>query len=295
MKLSDVNIILQQYKIATYFGFPLIYEVTSSKLKRIFSKCYSVAIFFAYFVFTLICLIERAKTYTVFFAPMQILIDVLQLFSEMFFISVCLLWPTKRFQHWKTFWSHLKVLDKHLTKLNFEETQNSFLCGTIISVCFAIIFCAQFWEIQFWYHMGRFKIIYSYMNFRMVMYYQLFVTILISQITRMLKVRFDFLNNYLHKVGTRKHILWDVSQTEACFTIHRLQGVSKLYAMIYEIVHIFNKILGWHIFFIISSTILEILSAVNFGIAVFSFNSHMSMDIIIINVVYSMIYLVSTF
>lgn len=298
MKLSDADIISRQYKIATFFGFPLVCEVTTPKLKRICSKCYSVLIFFAYFFFTLACLFERTKSYRLF-TPIEAINNVLQICSEIFFLSVCLLWPEKRYRYWKTFWRNLRLLDQNLKKLSFEEVQNTFVCGTITSVCFAIIFSVQFWEILTWYNMGKYTILYSYMNFRIAMYYHLYATILICQITRMFKVRFEFLNRYLHKVGSKKHILWDVSQTEANLTIHRLQEISKLFARMHELIKIFNNVLSWHICFIITSTILATLSSVNFGITVLSHESfkrsHISTELIIINVAYSAIYLVSAF
>lgn len=298
MKLCDRNVILTQYKIATYFGFPWIFGISSTRLRSACSKCYPMAVLFIYLALTTACLCERIEYYKVIYTPAHSLSDILQLLSEVSFLSACLVWPAKRFGRWKAFWSDLKTLDKNLKKLNFERKRNPLICGATSVVCFTVVFSIHAWEMLNWYHMGQYSIIFSYLNFRIVMYYQLFVTILIYHITKMFKVRYEFLHGYIHKVIGKINMSWGASQNDTYFTIRQLQEISKLYATIHGLIKLFNNILGWHICFIITNTVLTILNYVTFGLMILTQRTYEQTQLsvgLIINMVNSAIYLVSTF
>ncbi|KAJ8917190.1 hypothetical protein NQ315_012682 [Exocentrus adspersus] len=185
------------------------------------------------------------------------------------------------------FWKNLDLLDQNLKKLNYQNKHSLAFHTGVISTCFTVLFLVHAYEVLNWYSSGSYVIIYSYMNFRLCMYYQLLVVLMMCYITRMLKLRIDFLKRYLRKVMARKRgVLWNVPQENES---NEFQEISKLYGTIYNSVKLFNYIFGWHIYFVIMASVLEVLSSVSFGLTLFFY---LKLErYVLINVLYTCIVL----
>nr|CAH7744894.1 unnamed protein product [Callosobruchus chinensis] len=108
-----------------------------------------------------------------------------------------------------------------------------------------------------WVEEDNTELTYMYISFRIVMYLQFLVLVLVCCISRILKRRYRFLNQQLIQIF--RHVCDDremLKKVQELYSIHR-----KLYYLSERL----NDVYGWIIFFILISTVLSLLNSANFA------------------------------
>nr|UTN00874.1 gustatory receptor [Semanotus bifasciatus] len=164
-------------------------------------------------------------------------------------------------EHWKLLHGKLLQGEILLGKLNCQistKTNRRFYCEVII--VFTLFLCLQMCRMHFWFHKHNYEGLVDIVGGAAAHFYMNLLLITTLNLSQALQRRYSFLNE------TIVHLIeGDFIDDEI---ISKLQIVISLYKTLHTVVEMFNKIFGWHMFFFVSVSVVNVLVAVIFGMEV---------------------------
>nr|UTN00879.1 gustatory receptor [Semanotus bifasciatus] len=184
-------------------------------------------------------------------------INVLWRVSILCFMLICVT-KSNMFKStpWETLLKRLEELDASLRKFDFQMIRNIYRFQCEIAVFFFISIGPNIYHTyELYSHDERvfLGVVWGVLDFFMGV-----VFIIIYNFLQILRRRLIFLNEMVGKLGKIK-ILDNA-------VVYKLNEVISLYRLVYTLIDNFNEILGWHVFFYISTSVLYALFAIEFAL-----------------------------
>lgn len=222
----------------------------------------------------------------------EALLEMLECFSEMFFMLSCFSAVLCKGKAWEGFFKNFIEAEEQLQRLNFRTSGNICVFVMRLAVINLTFFAVHAYEIVVWEAVPESSIEYGYILYRISMYYQCFVIYLTLCITEMLKKRYLFLNKLVKDILKEKNII--ISTKKNRRAMEKLTKIQETYTVLYNVVQNFNFIFGWTLFIYFVTFVINILVNLNVVLK-YSHKEDVGLNfrMLIAYVVYSIVYVVS--
>lgn len=278
---SDIRLIHLQYKVGKILGFNPI----SHRKDSLFSKLYVSIFLFSFWSLTASTITIKFK----YFKRMHFLedlLDLLEYLSELSFVTACLVSAGSK--KWRRVFQSMNACERKFNRVNLlvENTTTLSILG-IIFYHVALVALHVF-ENYLWIMNNQLALVYSFVPFRIALYYQFFSLIYISNFCRMLKRRYHCLRELTREVFTSGNA------RSKRYLVCRLRRVVSMYRSLYITVEQLNDIFGWQMFFYLECIVVSLVNSANFALNSLSRTNEYSLEErILYNCIYTSIYVVS--
>ncbi|CAH1155007.1 unnamed protein product [Phaedon cochleariae] len=285
----------QDVRIVNYFfKFGKLLGVTPLNRENHFTLCviyklYVLILLISTIFGSLFSIISRYTGFWTQSTISQVILESVEIISEMLFMICTFLGALRYGNIWKDIFSTLEKVDNELRmeKLVLFETDKYWYIVKIVLFHFAY-FCLHAYELLMWTGKSSRVNEYGYILYRIIMYYQFFMTLFAVKIIEVLQSRFQDLEKILKEVSSRSNII--ISKTDNNI-LKRLWKLRKLYGSLYNVHQNVNLVFRYSIFYGTLSNILIVLGDLNY-IVQFAHTSdeEFNIGVSFINTLYSVFY-----
>ncbi|KAJ8954996.1 hypothetical protein NQ318_000428 [Aromia moschata] len=199
----DIYILLKLFKIGNVLGLTPMFFEKKNKIRIRSWKIYVAILMIIYGSACILTLKWKSEQLSKEMKITEIILDCAQCISGLLFVMVCLTGSLIGSNYWKAFLSGIKEIEHTLNGTQFG-VKKSLLLNNINIILYHMAFVFLYAYDNFiLIQMGQTKIAYTYIIYRIGMYYQLFELIFLCKVVRMLKRRYDFLLECLNDTLTK--------------------------------------------------------------------------------------------
>lgn len=292
---TDYDVLHIIFKCGKILGMTTPWKEKESHRLELLRKCYNIFLI----ILTIVAVICSgfSKYYgfwQVLPSTTQMVLEVLQFLAELCFFMSCFLGSITNAKRWMNIFATLKDMDFLLKKHNYSSKVSVVWYGLaflIINLSYVIL---HVYEIISWQGEEDVSMENGYILDRVLMYYQIYLTVLIFILNKVVKRRYWILVNFLVHILERKKKNIIICQEANSYFLEKIFLIKDMFANLHLIMANFNKIFGWPIFFSIVSNVFLCLVNVNY-IFLFSstHNSSFNTSIFVSAALYTGVYTVS--
>lgn len=281
---KDMKLFSLYYKMAVFLGLAPLRGKENQIPRKLFYKIFLGVLIFSVMVWAFLFLQERVRIYYKLSSPPFLIVDIVQNIIETLFICSCITLNEVRDDIWQHSLDLISTIENDFTNKNlnlYKKQDNIVMCIFKNIICILFSICTHLFELII---LSNAHPNYFFLNFKIFIYFnEIFMVGFIHKAMRILKRRYELLNDVLEEV---------VKNGEK--EVDKLMELGIVYQKLYMLTQNFNSLFGWPIFFLLFCTAFAILNCLN-GLFLFDTKSIEIWKVILLNISFASIYLVSIF